>query len=588
MNNGRAALAALLRRGNWKYHHKRVTNSQLVWYNINMNNIRILFSGNKKTAECPYGTRAADLVGYFDTPEEEIAAVRVNNEIRPLGTSLLVNAAVEPVLVDSPEGAMIYRRTLSFVLAIAARNILPNDGVYVGHSLGNSYYYTLSSGDIPKEEHVKKLAEEMKRLVNENLPITFKYLAYEEAVQLFKSHKQPDTALLLEQRSTSRIKVNECQGYMDIYIQPLLKRTGLLSAFELMPYRDGFLLRFPGIGKGKTIAPFTDEPQLYQIYSDYKKWGRIVGVRVVGDLNSRIAERSFLEYIRIAEAHQARKMADIASRIYEKRDNLKVVLIAGPSSSGKTTSAKRLAIELMVLGINPIAISLDDYYRGTSETPKDENGDPDYECLEALDVPFLNEQLLALYRGEEVTLPFYDFKTGSRKEYGGRKIRLDSHNILIVEGIHGLNDALTHSIDRATKFKVYISALTQLNLDDHNRIPTSDNRLLRRMVRDSQFRGMDAVGTIKMWSKVQAGERRHIFPFQETSDAAFNSALDYELSVLKYYADPLLRAVKPSMYEYAEAVRLLSFLENFTPIPPQYVPGTSILREFIGDSEFKY
>jgi uridine kinase len=281
-------------------------------------------------------------------------------------------------------------------------------------------------------------------------------------------------------------------------------------------------------------------------------------------------------------------MSEIANQIYEKRDKIKMVLIAGPSSSGKTTSAKKLSIELMVSGLKPIAVSLDDYYRGTANTPKDENGEPDYECLEALDVPYLNEQLQSLYRGEEVTLPSYEFKTGERVKSGGEKIRLTEQNILIVEGIHGLNDALTYSIDRSTKFKLYISALTQLNLDDHNRIPTSDNRLLRRMVRDSQFRGMTAAGTIKMWPKVQAGERKHIFSFQNTSDTAFNSALDYELSVLKYYADPLLRAVKPSMVEYAEAVRLLSFLENFTPIPPQYVPGTSILREFIGDSEFKY
>jgi uridine kinase len=311
-------------------------------------------------------------------------------------------------------------------------------------------------------------------------------------------------------------------------------------------------------------------------------------VRVVGELNSKIADRSFSDYIRIAEAHQARKLSEIAEQIYAKKENIKLVLIAGPSSSGKTTSAKRLSLELMVLGFKPIAISLDDYYRGTAATPKDENGEPDYECLEALDVPFLNEHLQALYRGEEIELPVYDFKSGERKQTGGKKIKLEKDNLLIVEGIHGLNDALTHTIERGTKFKVYISPLTQLNLDDHNRIPTSDNRLLRRMVRDSQFRGMQAAGTMKMWPKVQAGERKYIFPFQESSDATFNSSLDYELSVLKYYADPLLRAVKPHMYEYAEAVRLLSFLENFTPIPPQYVPGTSILREFIGDSEFKY
>ncbi|WP_461255213.1 nucleoside kinase [Treponema sp. R80B11-R83G3] len=553
-----------------------------------MNNVQIRFINTGKTVTCPYGTIALTLIEHFDIPPEKIAAVKENNELRPLGTSLLVNAAVEPVLMYSSEGVMVYRRTLSFVLAIAARKIFPKAGVYVGHSLGNSYYYTLSSGEKPNENDVKALADEMRNIIKENLPITFKYLSYEEALQLFKENNQTDTVLLLDHRSSPLIKVNECKGYMDIYVQPLLSHTGLLSAFELMPYQDGFLLRFPGIGKGDTIDPFVDEPQLFQVYSDYKKWGKIIGVRVVGELNARIANRNFQEYIRIAEAHQERMLGDIARLICKERENIKMILIAGPSSSGKTTSAKRLEIELMVSGLKPIAISLDDYYRGTKEAPKDEKGEPDYECLEALDVPFFNEQLQSLYRGEEVTLPVYDFKIGSRREGGGRKIRLGSNNVLIVEGIHGLNEALTYSIDRKTKYKVYVSALTQLNLDDHNRIPTSDNRLLRRMVRDSQFRGMQAAGTIKMWPKVQAGERKHIFPFQDTSDTAFNTALDYELSVLKYYADPLLRVIKPGMTEYAEAVRLLAFLENFIPIPPQYVPGTSILREFIGGSEFKY
>jgi len=553
-----------------------------------MNDIQINIINTKKTITCPYNTMASTLVEHFGVPPEKIAAIRENNEIRPLGSSFLVNASVEPVLLDSRDGVMIYRRTLSFVLAIAAQKIYPNDGVYVGHSLGYSYYYTLSSGDKPKDCDVKELENEMRNLIKENLPITFKYLSYEEAIQLFKKNNQTDTALLLEHRSSPLIRVNECKDYMDIYVQPLLPRTGLLNAFELMPYQDGFLLRFPASGGGDELEPFIDEPHLFKVYSDYKKWGKIVGVRVVGELNSRIANRTFQEYIRIAEIHQERRLGDIARLICERRDNVKMILIAGPSSSGKTTSAKRLEIELMVSGIKPIAISLDDYYKGTADTPKDEKGEPDYECLEALDVEFLNKQLQALYRGEEITLPVYDFKTGSRKETGGRKIKLESNNVLIVEGIHGLNDALTYSIDRKTKFKIYISALTQLNLDDHNRIPTGDNRLLRRMVRDSQYRGMQAAGTIKMWPKVQAGERKHIFPFQGSADAAFNSALDYELSVLKYYADPLLRVIKPGMTEYAEAVRLLAFLENFIPIPPQYVPGTSILREFIGGSEFKY
>jgi uridine kinase len=358
-----------------------------------------------------------------------------------------------------------------------------------------------------------------------------------------------------------------------------------------MAYRDGFLLRFPPSGMpgaGQTLEPFEDSPGIFSVYSEYKKWGRIVGVHAVGRLNRIITEKTVRDYIRIAEAFQQKKLDEIAGMIYAGKDNVKAVLIAGPSSSGKTTTAKRLSISLKVLGIEPIAISLDDYYVGTGSTPLDEEGKPDFECLEALDIPYLNEQLLALYGGEEVTLPVFDFKSGRRREGGGRKIRLDRRTMLIIEGIHGLNDALTPQIDKETKFKLYVSALTQLNLDDHNRIPTSDNRLLRRMVRDSQFRGAGAEKTFRMWPSVQRGERKHIFPFQNSADAAFNSALDYELSVLKFYAEPLLRSVKPGMDDYAEAIRLLSFLGNFAPIPPQHVPATSILREFIGDSEFKY
>jgi uridine kinase len=520
--------------------------------------------------------------------QETVVALKVNNEIRPLKTRLAVNCTLEPVPLDSPEGAMLYRRSLAFLLALAVRNRFPDRSLHVGHSLGNSYYYTISSGDPLNGQEVSLLQKEMEAIVQKDVPITFKYLAYEEAIEVFSQNHQRDTALLLNQRCTSRIKVNECEGFLDIYIEPLVPRTGLLSSFELMPYHEGFLLRFPAIGQGMKIGPFVDEPKLFNVYHEYKKWGSMVGVRVVGELNSLVANRTINEHIRIAEAHQSRKMAHIAEEIYEQRDRIKMVLLAGPSSSGKTTSAKRLSIELMVLGIKPVAISLDSYFVGNDRTPKDEKGEPDYECLEALDIPLLNEHLQTLYRGGEISLPVYDFKTGSSRKSGGKTIRLDRDAVLIAEGIHALNDALTQSIARNTKFKLYVSALTQLNLDDHNRIPTSDNRLLRRMVRDYQFRAKDAAGTIKMWSSVQAGERKHIFPFQNTADAAFNSALDYELSVLKYYADPLLRAVKPNQREYAEASRLLSFLENFAPISPHYVPGTSILREFIGDSEFKY
>jgi uridine kinase len=550
--------------------------------------IRIRQDGEDEVLSCPFGIPAESLEARFGNLPGSLAAVKVNNEILPLSTRLETNASVEPVLLESGEGAAIYRRSLAFLLAVAARQLFPERSLYIGHSLGHTYYYTFTEGKRLEEGEIKNLEKKMRALVEEDLPITFRYMAYNEALEHFIKNHQNDTALLLDERSESRVLVNECGEFLDLYIAPLVPGTALLSAFELMPYHEGFLLRFPAAGRGRVIGPFEDSPKIFAVYNEYKKWGRIVGVHAVGHLNRMVSERTIRDYIRIAEAFQEKKLYEIADRIYEKKDTVKTVLIAGPSSSGKTTTAKKLSIALKVMGVEPIAISLDDYYLGTDLTPKDEKGEPDFECLEALDVPYLNEQILTRLGGGEVALPVFDFKQGRRKESGGRRIRLGRRTMLVIEGIHGLNDALTSQINRETKFKLYVSALTQLNLDDHNRIPTSDNRLLRRMVRDYQFRGAGAEKTFRMWPGVQKGERKHIFPFQNQADAAFNSALDYELAVLKFYAEPLLRSVKPGQAEYAESVRLLSFLENFAPIPPQYVPGQSILREFIGESEFKY
>ncbi|MCL1928476.1 MAG: nucleoside kinase [Treponema sp.] len=543
-------------------------------------------NGEKKTATCPFGVPVESFLESFGDVKDELVAVRVNNEILPLAARLEINCTLEPVVLSSRDGSAIYRRSLAFLLAIAARDLFPNRRLTIGHSLGHSYYYTFADGKKPGGNEIKELEKEMKALVKENLHISCGYMAYEEALELFEKNHQEDTLLLFEQRSESKVRVNQCRDFADLYIEPLVNRTGLLDVFDLMEYGDGLLLHFPATGK-KTIEPFEDSPSLFSVYKEYKKWGNILGVHAVGQLNRFVSNRTIQDYIRIAEAFQAKKLAEIADRIYERRDEVKLILIAGPSSSGKTTTAKRLSIQLQVMGMSPIAISLDDYYRSPEFAPKDEKGQPDLECLEALDVAYLNQQLVELLEGKEVDIPIFDFKSGSRK-IRGNPIHLDDRSILIMEGIHGLNDACTPQVERKKKFKFYISALTQLNLDDHNRIPTSDNRLLRRMVRDNQFRGAGAAKTIQMWPSVQAGEQKHIFPFQDGADVAFNSALDYELAVLKFYAEPLLRSVKPNMREYAEARRILSFLEDFAPIPPQYVPGTSILREFIGGSEFKY
>ena len=551
-----------------------------------MNEIDVRFADGTRL-RCPYGTRAESLSERFGPLSGQLVAIRANNEIVPVATRLEINVLLEPVTLDSSDGAMVYRRSLAFILAVAARETFPARRLCIGHSLGNGYYYSFVDEEGATEADIAALDARMREIVDADLAISFHQIAYADALEVFQTNGQSDTVLLMNQLNDAKVPVNGCRSFVDLAVSPLVPKTSMLTTFELRPYQNGLLLRYPAVGKGNEIPPFEDSPRIFSVYKEYKKWGRIVGVNAVGHLNQLVAAREIKSFIQVTEAFQAKKLAEIADKIYERRDTVKVILIAGPSSSGKTTTAKKLAIQLKVLGLEPVAIGLDDYFVGRDLTPKDEKGEPDYECLETLDVPYLNKQLLALFKGDEIELPTFDFKSGSRK-YQGRKIRLGRRTVLMMEGIHGLNDELTAQIDRDRKFKLYVSALTQLNLDDHNRIPTSDNRLIRRMVRDNQFRGHDAAQTIKMWPNVQKGEKKHIFPYQDGADVAFNSALDYELAVLKVYAEPLLRSVKPTMREYSEAVRLLSFLENFTPIPPQYVPGQSILREFVGESEFKY
>jgi Uridine kinase len=523
---------------------------------------------------------------YFKDGEHPVVALRVNNELFSLTRSIDVRARVEPVTNETTEGSNVCRRTLCLVLAAAARELDPSLRLLVGHSLGYGYYYTLESGGNSINFDLKALEKKMREIIADDLPVDTRYVSYEEALEMFANCNQPDTMRLLSQTSKPKILINTLGRYSDLYFQPLLDRTGILSVFELRQYGEGFLLRFPPTAHPEHLAEFEDIPELFSIYRQSKQWGKLVGVSSVGQLNELVGTRRIKDYVEITETLQNKKLAEIADLIAERK-TARVILIAGPSSSGKTTTSKKLSMQLRVVGYEPVVISLDDYYRGVDNTPLDEDGKPDFECLEALDVPLLNQVLVNLFKGEEVELPTFDFKTGSRK-YTGKKLKLRDRTILIMEGIHGLNDALTPLVPAEYKFRIYLSALTQLNLDDHNRIPTTDNRLLRRIVRDAQFRGKGAAGTIAMWNSVQRGERLHIFPFQDQADVMFNTALDYELSVLKVYAEPLLRAVKPTEREYTEASRLLMFLNNFSPIPSSYVPGQSIIREFIGDSDFKY
>jgi uridine kinase len=548
--------------------------------------LSISFSSGKASI-VPYGTPISSLLSNFSEQSGHILAARVNNEVNPLDKRLEINSYLEPVLDDSKDGALVYRRSLCLLLAAAAHKLFPASRLLCGHSLGYGYYYTLETGRPIGQQEIAALETEMCSMVTSNLPIDTQFLSYAEAVQLFESLGLSETRRQLNYFCPPRVRINSIDGFSDLYFGPLVPSTGFLKVFNLMPYGKGFLLRFPKSSDPATLPEFIDQPKLFEIYSRYKEWGKRIGVTSAASLNKLVNERKVNDFIEIAELFQQKQFAAIADQI-AKNGEVRVILIAGPSSSGKTTSAKKLALELEAIGYQPKVISLDCYYVGRERNPKDEYGKYDYECLEALDIPLINENLLALFAGRDVTIPSYNFANGERYFEEKNKMRLDSNDILIMEGIHGLNDKLTPRIPRDLKFKIYLSALTQLNLDDHNRISTSDNRLIRRIVRDAQFRGKSAAETISMWTSVQKGEQEHIFPFQNNADAILNTALDYELAVLKVYAEPLLRCVNPMQAEYSEACRLLSFLNNFSPIAPTAVPPRSIIREFIGGSAFHY
>jgi len=539
-----------------------------------------------KTVAYPAGIKASEVTGGFGGMTRPLAAVLVNNELLSLDAQILTNCSMSPVLIDSTQGAFSYRRSLCFLAAIAARELFPDRDLTVGQAIGYGFYHRFQDSPINGTE-IAALDKKMRELVERDIQISMQWWSYEDAIQYFTEKGQEDTLLLLELTNEPRIALNECAGFRDLHVTPLVPSTGVLRTFQLLQYDEGFLLRYPHKENPDVIPEFLDDPLLYKITDDARHRSGVLGVSSVGALNRINAPKRIKDYITVAESLMNKNVAEIADRIASRRDTAKVVLIAGPSSSGKTTTSKKLSIQLRVLGFEPMVIGLDDYFVDRTRTPRDENGELDFECLEALDVEYLNEQLVELFEGKEVELPSFDFKTGERKP-SGKRLQLGGRTILIMEGIHGLNDRLTPRIPKEQKFKVYVSALTQINLDEHNRISTTDNRLIRRMVRDNQFRSRSALETIKMWPSVQRGERLHIFPFQNAADAALNSALDYELGVLKVYAEPILRSVKPMDPEYCEAKRLLNFLAFFAPIPAQYVPQDSIVREFIGESSFKY
>ncbi len=519
----------------------------------------------------------------------DVIGAMVNNDVVSLTFPLEVDSHIRFLTMGDAHGWRIYRRSVSFILAKAVRELYPSAKFSIEHSLGTGFYchFEMNGRAGITEEQLDSIGGYMLEMVAENSRIERRKISYGDAVKQFEGEGQIDKFDLLRFRNPSKVVIYECDGFSDLAHGPMARYTGTLGHFKLIHYPPGFVIQFPERENAPHFAKFEEQPHLFQIFREHKQWGRILGVQTAGQLNAYTAGGETEEFIRIAEALHEKKIARIADNIAERNPQVKSILVAGPSSSGKTTFSKRLAVQLKVNGLQPVTISVDDYFVDREHTPRDEHGQLDFEHIETIDLKLFNEHLRALDAGEEVELPKFNFAIGKR-EYKGNKMKIGEDQLLIIEGIHALNPRLTEQVPAPHKFKVYVSALTQLNLDFNNRISTTDNRLIRRMIRDNRFRGNSALATLQMWPNVRRGEKRWVFPFQNEADIAFNSALDYELAVLKSMVEPLLLEIKPHHLQYAEARRLQDFLRGFIAIPVDQVPPTSILREFTGKSNFRY
>ncbi|MCR4426493.1 MAG: nucleoside kinase [Firmicutes bacterium] len=536
--------------------------------------------------EVPKGTTIAELAQRLPHGcRWPVVAATVNNDLKEMTCPVAGDAHVQFVDLGTEDGMRIYRRTGILILVKAAREVLEGCRVRIMHSLSNGLYGEIKWKRPLTEGIIRAIEGRMREIVEADKPITKKSMAVEDAVELFRADGQMDKVRLLRYRNMPTVNIYQCGWLHDYLYGYMAPSTGYLKAFRLRLYMPGFILEFPRRSNPMEVPEYVEQGKLANVYFEAEKWGKVIGVTDVASLNDVTRSGDINELIQVVEALHEKKTAQIADMIAANRERIAVVLIAGPSSSGKTTFAQRLRVQLRVNGLNPVSISLDDYFVDRSATPRDESGECDFESLDAIDLALFNDHLARLIQGEEVEVPIFNFREG-RRAPRGRLMRLDHNQMLIIEGIHGLNDRLTPAIPAGRKFKIYASALTHLNIDDHIRIPTTDVRILRRIVRDNLFRGHSASNTIRMWPGVRAGEERNIFPFQETADIAFNSALAYELAVLKPYAEPLLREIGPSEAEYVEAKRLRRFLTYFIPVENAVIPPNSIIREFIGDSCF--
>lgn len=520
---------------------------------------------------------------YQENYEARIVLAVVNGRLRELCKEVKASGEISFLTMTERDGKRTYRRSLTLLLQKAAENLWDHQGkIRVYYSLGEGYYCELKEIE-NNEAHIDALRQEMKRLVEADLPIRKFSVKTEDAEQMFHELGMTDKERLLHYRRSSRVNIYELDGHRDYYYGYMVPSTGYLGVFELQEYEDGFVLLFPN-KNADTAEPLQTSNKLYHTLKESRSWSRMLGVGTIGALNDAIAAGQGERIILLQEALMEERIGTLAAQIAGKKD-VKFVMIAGPSSSGKTTFSNRLSIQLMAKGRRPHPISLDDYYDDRERCPRDADGNLDFECLEALDVRQFNEDMTRLLAGEEVDMPSFNFKTGKR-EYRGKTLKLEENDILVIEGIHGLNDKLSYSLPEESKFKIYISALTQLNIDEHNPLSTTDCRLLRRIVRDARTRGTTAQETIGMWKSVRRGEEKNIFPFQESADVMFNSALLYEVAVLKVYAEPLLFQIPRDSDEYFEAKRLLKFLDYFLPLPTEGIMQSSLVREFVGGSCF--
>ena len=552
-----------------------------------VNEVTLECLNNGKSIEVPIGTSLEEAYAKTGLEMKHGPVVaRVNNKVESLHYDLFRPKRVEYLDITAPSGSRTYTRTLFFILCKAVNDLYPKGSVVIDIPVSNGYYCNLKIGRKVTPDDAAALRRRMQEIIDADVPIEYHEALTEDAIALFRKLGAGSKVKLLE--TLGRLYTTYCDldGYVDYFYGALLPSTGYIRLFGLEPYYDGLLLRIPSMKNPDVLGEMTRQDKMFEIFKEHHRWQNIMGISTVGQFNAAVQMGYASDIINVSEALQEKKISRIADMVAE-RPGVRMVLIAGPSSSGKTTTCKRLSIQLVTNGIRPVQISLDDYFVDRECTPRDEKGEFDYESLYALNIELINKQFNALFRGEEVELPRYNFQTG-RSEKSGKKLKLRPRDILVVEGIHALNPELTAQIPEEQKFRVYASALTTILLDTHNYIPTTDNRLLRRIIRDVKYRGCSARDTIHRWPSVRAGENKWIFPFQENADAMFNTAMIYELAVIRTQAEPALEQVPENCEEYAEAYRLRKFLKYFKPLPFDSLPPTSLLREFLGGSSFNY